>query len=278
MFTFLRKIRKSTLNTAISRKYLMYAAGEIFLVVIGILIALSINNWNESRKEQQYEIEVLTEIYEGLRADSARLAAWWLPRIENKWEGVNLMSKYVYEEENIEEDELWNAYFKMSQGLLISVNMGPFESLKSKGLELISDKKLRFWLVDVFESVLPRQISALSKSEEEHLKFGKSVYTHFWSDGVVLQDDGSFGFTRKLRSSDPYKDELLIQIIMAERDNVDQIGGRVNTIRETINLTLNRLRKFLEENGIDINQSTLGSIIGVRGILSDSLEVKSFGR
>ena len=34
-------------------KYLKYAIGEILLVVIGILIALSINNWNEGRKKNQ---------------------------------------------------------------------------------------------------------------------------------------------------------------------------------------------------------------------------------
>ena len=47
MLTFLRKIRKSLIESGIARKYLLYAIGEIALVVIGILIALQINNWNE---------------------------------------------------------------------------------------------------------------------------------------------------------------------------------------------------------------------------------------
>lgn len=58
MFIFLRKIRKALLTNNKLTTYLVYAVGEIVLVVIGILIAVSINNWNEQRqlliKEQQY--------------------------------------------------------------------------------------------------------------------------------------------------------------------------------------------------------------------------------
>ena len=58
MIKFFRKIRQSLLTENRYSKYLLYAIGEIVLVVIGILIAVSINNWNEQRqlliKEQQY--------------------------------------------------------------------------------------------------------------------------------------------------------------------------------------------------------------------------------
>ncbi|WP_243471149.1 DUF6090 family protein [Winogradskyella sp. MH6] len=50
MIKFFRNIRRSLLNEGKTGKYLKYAVGEIVLVVIGILIALQINNWNENRK------------------------------------------------------------------------------------------------------------------------------------------------------------------------------------------------------------------------------------
>jgi hypothetical protein len=50
MIKFFRKIRQNLLTEGKTGKYLKYAIGEIVLVVIGILIALSINNWNELRK------------------------------------------------------------------------------------------------------------------------------------------------------------------------------------------------------------------------------------
>ena len=52
MIPFFRKIRFNLMEKNKTVKYLKYAIGEIILVVIGILIALSINNWNEQRKNQ----------------------------------------------------------------------------------------------------------------------------------------------------------------------------------------------------------------------------------
>ena len=54
-------------------KYFKYALGEIALVVIGILIALQINNWNEGRKEKLQEISYLTGIKTDLEVDLARI-------------------------------------------------------------------------------------------------------------------------------------------------------------------------------------------------------------
>ncbi|MET6992061.1 DUF6090 family protein [Sediminicola arcticus] len=58
MIKFLSKIRKNLLNEGKTTKYFKYAVGEIILVVIGILIALQINNWNQDRTEHK-ETKVL---------------------------------------------------------------------------------------------------------------------------------------------------------------------------------------------------------------------------
>ena len=55
-------------------KYLKYAIGEIILVVIGILIALSINNWNEARKSKAFEQEMLKQIQTNLISDKTTLS------------------------------------------------------------------------------------------------------------------------------------------------------------------------------------------------------------
>ena len=60
MINFFRKIRKKLADDNKPLKYMRYAIGEIMLVVIGILIALSINNWNEYNKERTKEKEALT--------------------------------------------------------------------------------------------------------------------------------------------------------------------------------------------------------------------------
>ena len=73
MLTFLRKIRMAFIKSGSTRKYLLYAIGEIALVVIGILIALQVNNLNESRKERILEVDYLNRFMSDLKTDSTNL-------------------------------------------------------------------------------------------------------------------------------------------------------------------------------------------------------------
>ena len=66
MIKFFRKIRHNLLTQNKFSKYLMYAIGEIVLVVIGILIALSINNWNENKKSIKRTEHLLTQVHKEL--------------------------------------------------------------------------------------------------------------------------------------------------------------------------------------------------------------------
>lgn len=61
------------METGKTSKYFKYAIGEIVLVVIGILIALQINNWNENRKNSQYEQNYLQRILKDLNKDQTEL-------------------------------------------------------------------------------------------------------------------------------------------------------------------------------------------------------------
>ena len=70
MIKFFRKIRQRLLTENRFSKYLLYAIGEIILVVIGILIALQINNWNEQLKSIAKEKDSLIKFIENLKIDS----------------------------------------------------------------------------------------------------------------------------------------------------------------------------------------------------------------
>ena len=69
MIKFFRKIRQNLLSEGKTGKYFKYAIGEIILVVIGILIALQINNWNEVRKNDEKETILIKNITEDLNSD-----------------------------------------------------------------------------------------------------------------------------------------------------------------------------------------------------------------
>jgi len=62
MLKFFRRIRKSLLTENKFSKYLLYVVGEIMLVVIGILLALQVNSWNENRKISQQELQLLESL------------------------------------------------------------------------------------------------------------------------------------------------------------------------------------------------------------------------
>lgn len=72
---FFRHIRQTLLAENKFSKYLLYAVGEIVLVVIGILIALQINNWNEGRKSDGLRKTYEKSLIEELRADLGQLAS-----------------------------------------------------------------------------------------------------------------------------------------------------------------------------------------------------------
>ncbi|WP_432410515.1 DUF6090 family protein [Rasiella sp. SM2506] len=70
MIKFFRKIRQRLVAESKFSKYLLYAIGEIILVVIGILIALQINNWNEGRKENRNLRAIYSNLLLDIKADS----------------------------------------------------------------------------------------------------------------------------------------------------------------------------------------------------------------
>jgi len=64
MINFFRRIRQNLLSEGKTGKYLKYAIGETVLVVIGILMALQINNWNENRKKREQAAYYLNQLLE----------------------------------------------------------------------------------------------------------------------------------------------------------------------------------------------------------------------
>lgn len=73
MLQFFRKIRQQLLTENKISKYILYAIGEIVLVVVGILIALSINNWNEAGKTRALEQSYLKNLLEEFQSNKDHL-------------------------------------------------------------------------------------------------------------------------------------------------------------------------------------------------------------
>ncbi len=122
-------------------KYMRYAIGEIVLVVIGILIALQVNNWNETRKSKIFEKEILEQIRANLIRDKAILTNINV----NNNNAINSSNKIL----SLENSEINKDSIKYWLGDIIQFDRfqpltNAYEVLKSKGLDEVSNKKLRF--------------------------------------------------------------------------------------------------------------------------------------
>ncbi len=148
MIKFFRKIRFDIMEKNKTSKYLKYAIGEIVLVVIGILIALQINNWNEGQKQKELEIKYLTEIRNSLESD--------LPDIEfniefnrSKLNSHQVILQYIDGELGYS-DSLSFHFSNLLFNTRTLVNTSAYENLKSRGLEIISNDSLRMSITRLY--------------------------------------------------------------------------------------------------------------------------------
>jgi hypothetical protein len=141
-------------------KYLKYAIGEIVLVVIGILIALQINNWNEAKKNRDYEVKMLSEIAKML-SEIAKALETDKNHCENMLERINILDSttnyfMTLSKNNMSiNDSIFNKIFRLNSGTGFQINFGPYEAIKSSGLDRISNDSLRNQLIDLYDFKLP---------------------------------------------------------------------------------------------------------------------------
>ena len=155
MINFFRKTRKKLADDNKLLKYSRYAIGEILLVVIGILIALSINNWNEWRKDRMIEKSILFEFEDNLERNIALIdiAAAEINEINKR---TKIMIDII-EERKSYPDTLIHHFdlFMRSGSYLLKINTNGYESLKNIGFEILSSKVLKKEILSLFEISYP---------------------------------------------------------------------------------------------------------------------------
>jgi hypothetical protein len=137
-------------------KYLFYTLGEILLVVIGILIALKINNWNENNKNRYLEEQYYCRIHEDILQDHERIDQLLSNNTQRKSDANQLLRIILNEEYNTREILL--QYIKTIRGSSINFvpNDATWEDLKSSGnLNLIKDINIKKALNNYFKSLEP---------------------------------------------------------------------------------------------------------------------------
>lgn len=130
-------------------KYLLYAIGEIVLVVIGILIALQVNDWNESKKNRDYETKMLAEVVKALKTDKLNCEEH-LDAYATLGNAVIYFRDLAIAEVQFS-DTLYPRFWELNIGRYLQLNRGPYDALKSSGIDRISDDSLRNQLINFFD-------------------------------------------------------------------------------------------------------------------------------
>ena len=151
MIKFFRKIRQNLLTENKFSKYLLYAIGEIILVVIGILIALNINNWNENQKQLKLEKEILGEVKIGLESDYKNISTVIKDHL-NFINSQNIIIDWI--ESKKEYNDSLITYFKHTVWTTWFLPKdAQFESLKQFGIRNISNNELSDQITKLYDVV-----------------------------------------------------------------------------------------------------------------------------
>ena len=237
MLRFFRHIRKQLMEQNKIRTYFFYAAGEILLVVIGILIALQVNNLNENRKAQTFEQEILYLIDQNLQRDSVRLA-------EVLFESEQAIE---YTDRLIAEVALQNYSDSLNywMGKIISFQRfksqsSAFEVLKARGIEAISNKELQLALIAYYDENLFGVYQSLADVENsfntDWIPVIKQNFLDFkWKDYHTPIDSKTF-----------FEDPSTIVLFKMFQDNregcIDDLENALLKISEIRHLTKIQLR------------------------------------
>ena len=171
-------------------KYLKYAIGEIILVMVGILLALQINNWNETKKEQAMTNKYLSGFVSDLEKDRAQLDNLINVRVKQSASAKALHN--MIETNDYELDSFYGHFYYLFPSYRFIPNSNTLEEvLNSSHLRFITNEQIKNSLLDLRSSYQTIQFI------EEHIYEDKSVYSyseltmnHIEFNGLFIADTG----------------------------------------------------------------------------------------
>ena len=157
MIRFFRKIRQKLLSENKTGKYLKYAVGEILLVVLGILIALGINNWNENRKTEEQIRQFLIGLKSDLKNDQKEInvvTEAQIIRFQRIEEAIK-MSKNPDIQSIISNDS--SQYYDPGSNFTFFPTVGSYNAANNAGLiDNIKNEELKRSILNLYEHLYPR--------------------------------------------------------------------------------------------------------------------------
>jgi hypothetical protein len=255
MINFFRTIRKDLMEKNKTGKYIKYAIGEIILVVIGILIALGVNNWNQEKRNQRIGDDLLVRIHrdlvkdtiefknvikhnDTLRKDLKELLIGLYDGIDNMNEVKNISKTW---------DQMLDQAFSPNdntyQSMLSSGTLGLIQNteLKEEILELYSDyDQTSALLLSISEWMIG--IASKMDSETNFIKFGNAVSDIYTTQEMFNENDFAF-----LNEKDSNEFKLFVRALSSvafyqkvNNSYREELIKKCNTVLNSINQELNK--------------------------------------
>ncbi|MFT5253170.1 MAG: hypothetical protein ACI87N_002199 [Flavobacteriales bacterium] len=164
-------------------KYLKYASGEIVLVVIGILIALQINTWNNEQNAQKAEIKYLNQIKISLEDSQLILNERIDFDIKILKSGFKLYG-YLKNNKALNDTIKQDLYIPLLDQQ-ISLNTAAYENLKNEGLSLISNDDIKFEIINIYDQELNYIQTTFANQFENYIS---TVVSPFYSKNFEVEN------------------------------------------------------------------------------------------
>ncbi|MDT0558188.1 DUF6090 family protein [Ichthyenterobacterium sp. W332] len=230
MIKFSRKIRQYLLMENKTGKYFKYAIGEIILVVIGILIALQINNWNEHKKERAQEKELLEQLQSEFQSNLEQLDQ----KIEIRKKMVASCLKLLYYVDNPEKRQADSILSNLGYTFLAPTFDPIVNDINSSGrIQLLKNpelkEKLSRWTSEIIQVTEEEQVWLTYRNNHytpiilKHHVFRKMV-NKYWENNIIENfhlDDGTktqffLGKSKSATSLDDLIDDPQFETHMAQ--------------------------------------------------------------
>ena len=228
-------------------KYLIYAIGEIVLVVIGILIALSINNWNEDQKANHKQSLVLKELVNSINNDLSEYEKYLVPRLKFKKSGIDSLQAYIFGNKEIE-DSIFLKFYNMSkQDVHFRYGNGPFEALKSSGLDLVRNDSLRSQINNAYTGDLPNLVLFANEYYYENKSKIDELYYNLIEIKPIYLADGTTNLVVTLKVDDILNNEDFLLAFHLEKNKYAQFIFRLEQLRTALLDIKSAIEKKLDE-------------------------------
>lgn len=188
-------------------------------MVIGILIALSINNWNAHKKDRLFEIKMLKEIHKALIQDYDFFTTHILGRRnQTELEAVAFFDNAIITSQ-VAEDSIDYHFNRLDYGLKVTYNDGPYEALKASGLDKITNDDLRARLINYYDFIVPRYEGLIIKFHQESTQEMRPLIHQLgYPAPTVISDTSVIRRGLSLREIDFKKDEYFNHLIYLTKE------------------------------------------------------------